>query len=141
MTNSKLFWTAFFTMLLMAVMPISINAQSSQLPTKMRLKGTVNYDYGMDKARIINCYFDLKLSKGQVSGRTSYTTDFNGQPSEVMGTYKSKGNGIYYLDVYIPDNSGCDFEGTYNTKTGIFTGNFSGRGMSKTYPFKFTLSR
>lgn len=117
------------------------NYVSAQLPAKMRLTGTVNYDYGRDETKTVHCYLDLKLNQGQVSGCTNYSTDFNGQPSEVIGTYKSRGNGIYYFDVFIPDNAGRDFEGTYDTRTGIFSGQFSGRGMNTTYPFKFTLSK
>lgn len=141
MPKSTILRISILVLLMGMLIPFCANAQSRKLPAKMRLVGTVNYDFGAGRAKAVNCYLSLKLSGGKVSGTTNYQLDYNDQPSELTGTYKANKNGTYHLDVWIMDNSGCDFEGTYDPKTGIFSGQFSGRGMYKTYPFKFRLSK
>lgn len=140
MLTMKLFNSAFkiFTIVLFCVIAsVSVEAQNKALPSNIRFVGTVNYDYGYAQARQVKCFLDIKISKETVSGHSNYNTDWDGNPGEVTGTIKALNNGSYYLDVYFTDNSGCDFEGTFNPKTGVFSGQFSGRGMEKTYPFKF----
>lgn len=141
MTKSKILWAFFVTLFIGFVIPMSLEAQTKTLPAKIHFAGTVNYDFGYDQARTVKCYLDLKIGKGQVSGTTNYATEYDGSLCEVTGTVKANSDGSYDIDVYIQDNSGCEFEGVYNPKTGIFSGKFSGRGLSKSYPFKFTHSK
>lgn len=137
MNKSKFWWLSLIIMIITIGTSSSVCAQSSSLPAKIRFSGSVGYDFGMDKVRNVNCYLDLKFNRGQVSGTTNYMTDYEGNPSQVEGTVKTQKNGTYHIDVYVLDNSGCNFDGYYNPKTGAFTGKFIGRGMSRSYNFQF----
>lgn len=102
----------------------------------MYLTGTVNYSYGHDRAQVVKSALELELKNGSISGYITYEDE-----CYVEGNYKLKKDGTYYMDVYLIDNSGCDFEGTYNPKTGVFSGGFTAKGLTKSYPFKFTKSK
>lgn len=140
--SKKLFqFVAVLAILIGAGMPLTVNAQKKAvLPQTLYLVGTVDYDFGYDQEKPVKCFLDLRFSKGKVSGYTNYGAEYDGQANAMTGVVKARSNGTYHIDVYVTDNSGCDFDGIYNPKTGVFSGQFSGRGMTRTYPFKFKKS-
>ena len=135
MKNLKSILMVIIACMICCVATMPAEAQT-KMPSKMYLTGTVNYSYGHDRAQVVKSALELELKNGSISGYITYEDE-----CYVEGTYKLKKDGTYYMDVYLIDNSGCDFEGTYNPKTGVFSGGFTAKGLSKSYPFKFTKSK